>query len=78
MDREARKLWLNEDGPSVHMAEAMNMHGSNRPVPTVRKEKKLVRNVLWPEPRSLWAGLGGQRLPERQGQPRAKRDLPRA
>lgn len=41
----------------------------DRLVPTVRKEKMLVRDVLWLEPKGSWSGLGGQWLPENQGQP---------
>ena len=47
----------------------------DKSVPTVRKEKKLVRDTLWSEP---WEAPGGQWLPEKQDQPQAKRDLPRA
>lgn len=72
---QAAVAWLNENGPSVHMVEAANMCGSKetekqQASPNCeKKEKKLVRNVLWSESRSLWVGLGGQRLPGRQGQP---------
>lgn len=71
MDREARKLCLNENGPCVQQLRLLIYVRVKRPkstVGTVRKEKSLVRNILWPEPRTLWAGLGGPRLPKRQGQ----------
>lgn len=74
-------MWLDWNGTCVLRAEDTNVRRRqkrNRAVPTVSKENKLVGSVLWPEPRSLWAGLEGERLPERQGQPQAKRDLPRA
>lgn len=48
----------------------------DKSVPTVSKEKKLVRDVLWSKPRSSWAGLGGQWLPEKQGQPEARGTCP--
>lgn len=47
----------------------------DKSVPTVRKDKKLVRDTWWSEP---WEALGGKWLLEKQDQPQAKRELPRA